>query len=101
MFRDCRCGRNIIPWLAVMAKRELRMQEKHGYFIEELSVGMTAVFAKTVSDADITMFAGISGDTNPVHHDQSLAEKTIFDGPSPPAMLPAQSGRASGRERGC
>lgn len=65
------------------------MQEKHGYFIEELSVGMTAVFAKTVSDADITMFAGISGDTNPVHLDQSFAEKTIFAGRIAHGMLSA------------
>src|SRR3546814_8847086 len=89
MFRDCRCSRNIIPVLAVMANRELRMQEKHGYFIEDLSVVMTAVFAKTVSDADITMFAGISGDTNPVHLDQSFAEKTIFAGRIAHGMLSA------------
>lgn len=65
------------------------MQEKHGYFIEDLAVGMTAVFAKTVSDADITMFAGISGDTNPVHLDQSYAEKTIFAGRIAHGMLSA------------
>jgi 3-hydroxybutyryl-CoA dehydratase len=65
------------------------MQEKHGYFIEDLSVGMTAVFAKTVTDADITMFAGISGDTNPVHLDQSFAEKTMFKGRIAHGMLSA------------
>jgi 3-hydroxybutyryl-CoA dehydratase len=65
------------------------MQEKHGYFLEDLSVGMTAVFAKTVTDADITMFAGISGDTNPVHLDQSFAEKTMFQGRIAHGMLSA------------
>src|SRR3546814_19471889 len=50
------------------------MHEKHGYFLEDLSVGMTAVSAKTVTDADITMFAGISGDTNPVHLAQTFAD---------------------------
>lgn len=65
------------------------MQEKHGYYIEDLSVGMTAVFAKTVTDADITMFAGISGDTNPVHLDQSFAEKTMFAGRIAHGMLSA------------
>jgi len=65
------------------------MQEKHGYFIEDLSVGMTAVFAKTVTEADITMFAGISGDTNPVHLDESFAEKTIFAGRIAHGMLSA------------
>lgn len=65
------------------------MQEKHGYFLEDLSVGMTAVFAKTVTDADITMFAGISGDTNPVHLDESFAEKTMFAGRIAHGMLSA------------
>src|SRR3546814_4276005 len=65
------------------------MHEKHGYFLEDLSVGMTAVFAKTVTDADITMFAGISGDTNPVHLDQSFAEKTMFAGRIAHGMLSA------------
>ena len=65
------------------------MQEKHGYFIEDLSVGMTAIFAKTVTEADITMFAGISGDTNPVHLDESFAEKTQFAGRIAHGMLSA------------
>ena len=65
------------------------MREKHGYFIEDLSVGMTAVFAKTVSEADITMFAGISGDTNPVHLDESFAEQTVFSGRIAHGMLSA------------
>jgi len=65
------------------------MQEKHGYYIEDLSVGMTAVFAKTVTEADITMFAGVSGDTNPVHLDQSFAEKTMFAGRIAHGMLSA------------
>jgi len=49
-----------------------------GYFIEDLKTGQSASFAKTVSEADIVLFAGISGDTNPVHLDQSFAEKTPF-----------------------
>ena len=54
------------------------MQELHGYYLEDLSVGMTSVFAKTVTDADIVMFAGISGDTNPVHINQLFAEGSMF-----------------------
>ena len=65
------------------------MREKHGYFIEDLSPGMTAVFAKTVSEADITMFAGISGDTNPVHLDETFAEQTMFSGRIAHGMLSA------------
>ncbi len=72
-----------------MAESFVRMQEKHGYFIEDLSVGMTAIFAKTVTEADITMFAGISGDTNPVHLDESFAEQTLFAGRIAHGMLSA------------
>lgn len=49
-----------------------------GYFIEDLDVGMSATFAKTVTDADIVLFAGVSGDTNPVHLDDEYAAETVF-----------------------
>jgi 3-hydroxybutyryl-CoA dehydratase len=56
------------------------MDELHGYYLEDLSVGMSDVFAKTVSEADIVLFAGVSGDTNPVHINQQFAETTPFKG---------------------
>lgn len=65
------------------------MEEKHGYFLEDLSVGMTGVYAKTLTDADVVMFGGISGDTNPVHLDQSFAEQTQFKGRIAHGMLSA------------
>lgn len=54
------------------------MDELHGYFLEDLSVGMTDVYARTVTDADVVMFAGVSGDTNPLHLNKEFAEKTLF-----------------------
>ena len=36
-----------------------------GYFLEDIFVGQTTVYAKTVTEADVVLFAGISGDTNP------------------------------------
>ncbi|MCC3303458.1 MaoC family dehydratase [Sneathiella sp. HT1-7] len=53
-------------------------EELHGYFLEDLEVGMTEIYAKTITEADIVMYAGISGDTNPVHLNAEFAEKTIF-----------------------
>ncbi len=50
----------------------------HGYFIEDLSVGMDAAMAKTVTEADIVAFAGVSGDFNPVHVNESFAQTTLF-----------------------
>ena len=54
------------------------MEELHGYYLEDLEVGMSAVYSKTVSEADVVMFAGISGDTNPLHLNQLFAEGTHF-----------------------
>lgn len=54
------------------------MQELHGHYIEELEAGMTAVYAKTVTEADIALFAGVSGDTNPVHLNADFAASTMF-----------------------
>ncbi|MBL4906465.1 MAG: MaoC family dehydratase [Sneathiella sp.] len=53
-------------------------EELHGLFLEDLSIGMSAIFAKTITEADIVLFAGITGDTNPIHINQEFAEKTIF-----------------------
>ena len=65
------------------------MEEKHGYFLEDMEVGMTAVYAKTVTDADVVMFAGVSGDTNPVHLDALFADQTAFKGRIAHGMLSA------------
>lgn len=65
------------------------MEEKHGYFLEDMEVGMTAIYAKTVTEADIVLFAGISGDTNPIHLDAHFAEQTMFKGRIAHGMLSA------------
>jgi len=54
------------------------MNGKHGYFLEDLETGMESVYAKTVTDSDIIMFADVSGDTNPVHLDEAFAKMTPF-----------------------
>lgn len=51
---------------------------QHGYYLEDLSVGMEAVYAKTITEADVLMFAAVSGDTNPLHLNAEFAEKTRF-----------------------
>ena len=61
----------------------------HGYYLEDLKVGMTASFGKTVTEADIMAFAGVSGDTNPVHLHQDFAEQTMFKGRVAHGMLSA------------
>jgi len=54
------------------------LQPMHGYYLEDLSVGMAAVFGKTVTEADIMAFAGVSGDTNPIHLHADFAKASRF-----------------------
>lgn len=46
--------------------------------IEELRVGDAAEMAKTVTESDIALFAGVTGDFNPVHVDAVAAERSMF-----------------------
>jgi 3-hydroxybutyryl-CoA dehydratase len=49
-----------------------------GKIIEELKVGDTAEFGKTISESDIYLYAGITGDFNPAHVNHVYAESTFF-----------------------
>lgn len=49
-----------------------------GLYFEDLSVGQSASFGKTITEADILMFAAVSGDTNPVHINAEFAAGTMF-----------------------
>ena len=55
----------------------------------ELAVGQCAEFAKTVTEADVVLFAGVTGDFNPAHVDQAWAETTRFGGRIAHGMLSA------------
>ncbi len=49
-----------------------------GYFIEDLSIGQSDEFTKTVTEKEIELFAEVSGDDNPVHLDAEYAAGTMF-----------------------
>jgi 3-hydroxybutyryl-CoA dehydratase len=49
-----------------------------GKTIGELSIGDVAQFAKTVTEADIYLYAGITGDFNPAHINEEYARTTFF-----------------------
>jgi len=51
-----------------------------GYYFEELSVGMSAEFAKTITEADILLFGAATGDNQALHFDEEYAAKTQFKG---------------------
>jgi 3-hydroxybutyryl-CoA dehydratase len=48
--------------------------------IEDLAVGMKANSERVITEADVALFAGLSGDHNPVHLDESYARETQFHG---------------------
>lgn len=56
------------------------MNELNGYDFEDLQPGMTATFAKTITEADIVLFAAVSGDNNAVHINEEFAQTTPFKG---------------------
>ncbi len=65
------------------------MDSTQGFFFEDLSEGMEATFAKTVTEADVVLFAGITGDLNPVHVNDEYAANTQFKGRIAHGMLTA------------
>ena len=65
------------------------MNPQNGYDIEEIAVGMTAEIAKTITDADIVLFAGVSTDMNAVHLDEEFGKTTAFGGRIAHGMLSA------------
>ena len=50
------------------------------YDITQLQVGQSAEFTKTISETDVYLFAGISGDHNPMHVNDVYAKQSRFKG---------------------
>jgi 3-hydroxybutyryl-CoA dehydratase len=57
--------------------------------MSEIEVGQAAEFTKTVTETDVVLFAGITGDLNPAHIDQTWAEASRFGGRIAHGMLSA------------
>lgn len=49
-----------------------------GKTVAELTVGEKATFTKTVSEADVYLYAGVTGDMNPAHINEAYAKNTFF-----------------------
>lgn len=52
--------------------------ELQGKTILEMKIGDLASFRKTITETDVVLFAGITGDLNPLHIDQEYAATTQF-----------------------
>jgi len=46
--------------------------------INEMKIGQSASISKTVTETDVYLFAGISGDLNPAHTNEVAASQTMF-----------------------
>ncbi|MEW5994582.1 MAG: MaoC family dehydratase [Candidatus Zixiibacteriota bacterium] len=49
-----------------------------GLTYEQIAVGDTAEVTKTISESDVYLFAGITGDANPAHLNEEYAKTTKF-----------------------
>lgn len=49
-----------------------------GKSYDELQIGDEANFSKTITETDVYLFAGISGDFNPMHVNEEFAKTTPF-----------------------
>ncbi|WP_432467369.1 MaoC family dehydratase [Agarivorans sp. Z349TD_8] len=48
------------------------------YTIHQLELGQQASFEKTISESDVQLFSGISGDINPVHVSAIAGKSSVF-----------------------
>ena len=54
---------------------QAKLKEKR---MADLLLGQKAYFTKTITESDVYLFAGITGDFNPIHVDEEYAKTTQF-----------------------
>ena len=57
--------------------------------IQEINVGDSTSVSKTITETDVYLFAGITGDLNPAHVNEEASAKTMFKGRIAHGMLSA------------
>ncbi len=60
-----------------------------GKTINEIEIGEEASFTKTVTETDVYNYAGVTGDFNPAHINESFAKDTMFGSRIAHGMLSA------------
>lgn len=60
-----------------------------GLTYDAMKIGDKTTFGKTISESDVYLFAGITGDFNPIHVNKVEAEKTMFKGRIAHGMISA------------
>jgi len=59
------------------------------YTFDQLTLGQSASLSRTVTEADVVMFGGISGDLNPAHFNEVESSQGMFKGRIAHGMLTA------------
>lgn len=54
------------------------MDTLQNYTFDEITVGQSASYSRTLTEQDVILFAAVSGDNNPVHLDPEFAATTMF-----------------------
>ena len=57
------------------------------FTLEQIEIGQNASFTKTITETDVYLFAGISGDLNPAHVNETYAKDSMFKGRIAHGML--------------
>jgi 3-hydroxybutyryl-CoA dehydratase len=57
------------------------------HYVEDLTIGQSSSYTRTVTEGDIQQFGAVSGDLNPLHFDEDYAKTTIFRGRIAHGML--------------
>jgi 3-hydroxybutyryl-CoA dehydratase len=60
-----------------------------GKTIREIQIGDSETYERTVTETDVVLFGGISGDLNPAHFNEVYAKDTMFKGRIVHGMLTA------------
>ena len=59
------------------------------YTYDEIDIGQSATYSRTITQREITLFAAASGDVNPLHLDPEYAATTPFEKPIAHGILSA------------
>lgn len=60
-----------------------------GKTISEIKLGDKAVYSRTITESDVVLFGGVSGDLNPAHFNEEYCKDTLFKGRIAHGMLSA------------
>lgn len=58
-----------------------------GKTINEIKLGDKSSYTRTITEADVVIFGGVSGDVNPAHFNEEYAKNTMFKGRIAHGML--------------